>query len=832
MATKPIVNPIPMPTTSQESRNPLVGLGDSDSRRDSGYFTQSRTPARNSNSQQSSRSSSNAVDRSANQVRPVLCGTGPAQSLTQFDKHVDNDTISRFSHIQSQIEKPLLKYVCKFPGKYRSMAIRLMVLGTSESEAKPYIVVLAPEDQCKRVRKFFDKSSVRALCQPGDETMPSFEVLVYGRPPELKEGDDNIDVLVPLINGNLGFTSDTYCGAPIIVRQPSGVEKRATFGGVIKAVSENGDFKLYGLTAGHVVGDTDDDLSIQSATDTVAHSDDLSISDSDSDSDTDGSVEEVQGAVEYFELSDEPENALEFQDDSSASWSSLELGNLGNISKESPLVSPSDGKDSTWISGENFDWALIEMTNYKPNRLRPRSRTRDESSHAVASTSGDLVMPPPLSDYIGFKKSVVVIAGSEGPKRGHISALPSRLLLHPGREFVNSLVVNLEDNKRIVDGDSGSWVVNERTLQVYGHVVATDAFGGGYIMPLDETFRDIKNRLSVASVELASMVDIASVMMLKMADAIFDRSTASPLLPNLALGETTSVTKTDSFRGRAPQSPPMAPSPLVAAEHEQRHRRERDRRSYYGDEPELPDTSRDDLAFADPLVLERGYYDDPSIPRNDHAEPRQSPRIAQRHMRFYDGQRLDSDDYRALRHRTGSLDRLQDRESLWEESGYYGGPQGRDISISRRRGRVVEMDFSPPPRRNASRPRTPVEVCDSGYVSARSSARSSAEPWAWGSAGIYDPPTAPADAYACDSGYGTSRGSGILSAIRSAMRSGRNSKDITSAYRESSVRIHDDRKDRDITVYIHKSRGYDEHAPSSHYEGPRDDMKEESRTYR
>ncbi|RYP29976.1 hypothetical protein DL767_006459 [Monosporascus sp. MG133] len=503
MATRPIVNSISTPTTSQALRKLRDRASDSDFRRDSGYSTQPQTPDKHSNSQQSSQSSSNTVDRTANQVRPVSSTTSPAQSLAEFDKHVDDDTTSRFSHIQSQIEKPLLKYVCKFPGKYRSMAIRLMVLGTSKSEAKPYIVVLAPEDQCKRVRKFFDKSSVRALCQPGDETMPSFEVLVHGRPPEPKEGDDDIEVLVPLINGNLGFTSDTYCGAPIIVRQPSGVEKRATFGGIVKAVSENGDFKLYGLTAGHVVGDTDDDLSVQSATDTVAHSDDLSISDSDSDSDTDGSVEEIQEAVEHIELSDEPEKAPALQDDRSASWSSLELGNLGNISKESPQVSVSGGKDSTWISGENFDWVLIEMAKYKPNRLRPRSRAKDEGSHAVASISGDLVMPPPLSHYIGIKISVVVISGSEGPKRGHISALPSRLLLYPGRKFVNSLVVNLEDNKRIVDGDSGSWVVSERTLQVYGHVVATDAFGGGYIMPLDETFRDIKNRLSVTIASIA-----------------------------------------------------------------------------------------------------------------------------------------------------------------------------------------------------------------------------------------------------------------------------------------------------------------------------------------
>lgn len=60
----------------------------------------------------------------------------------------------------------------------------------------------------------------------------------------------------------------------------------------------------------------------------------------------------------------------------------------------------------------------------------------------ASSISSELQMPPPVSEYLG-RRAVVVISGSKGPKKGYISPLPSRLLLHPGRKFINSLVVNL-----------------------------------------------------------------------------------------------------------------------------------------------------------------------------------------------------------------------------------------------------------------------------------------------------------------------------------------------------------------------------------------------------
>ena len=49
-------------------------------------------------------------------------------------------------------------------------------------------------------------------------------------------------------------------------------------------------------------------------------------------------------------------------------------------------------------------------------------------------------------------------------------------------------------------GDCGSWVVDSHTHEVYGHVVASDAFGEAYVIPMKNTFRCIEKQLSAQRV--------------------------------------------------------------------------------------------------------------------------------------------------------------------------------------------------------------------------------------------------------------------------------------------------------------------------------------------
>lgn len=57
-------------------------------------------------------------------------------------------------------------------------------------------------------------------------------------------------------------------------------------------------------------------------------------------------------------------------------------------------------------------------------------------------------------------------------------------------------------------GDSGSWVVSERTGSVYGHVVSIDAFGEGQVMPISLTLESIRMQLDAVRVWLPTPEDV------------------------------------------------------------------------------------------------------------------------------------------------------------------------------------------------------------------------------------------------------------------------------------------------------------------------------------
>ncbi|KAK4070723.1 hypothetical protein Trihar35433_5190 [Trichoderma harzianum] len=396
--------------------------------------------------------------------RSVPSAPTPIAGFAEFGKSVDNTTISRFRHVLSLLEKPLLEYLrSTIRKKQCPISIRLVVLGRSEDDAKPCIVVLCPEQQSKKVRKFFDKKSIRALRFPEDG-QPSFKLTVFGR----------------------AQSSDGFL-----------VEKRCTFGGVIKASWSNGEIKLYGLTVGHILlDDLEDDMTASTESDQSRCSDDwvFELSDSDSEDKSFDSSEEKQN--------DEAEPLCRME--------------------ELQLTLPDATTDTNYHEPEvYYDWALIDMISYKPNLIRPRRMSHDDAQEDRVFNSRDHELP------------VVLVSGSEGLKGGSLSALPSRLLLGPGREFVDALILNLDGNKQILDGDSGSWVVNETTLEVYGYIVAADTFGGGYIIPLAEAFRNIADILRCQSVDLATTIDMASAKLGRMFDINGEpTATMTPIMAN------------------------------------------------------------------------------------------------------------------------------------------------------------------------------------------------------------------------------------------------------------------------------------------------------------
>ena len=60
----------------------------------------------------------------------------------------------------------------------------------------------------------------------------------------------------------------------------------------------------------------------------------------------------------------------------------------------------------------------------------------------------------------------------------------------------------------LIPGDSGAWVVHERTGKVYGHVVSIDSFGEAYVLPIQGTLDEIRRHTKAKSVWLPSAIEI------------------------------------------------------------------------------------------------------------------------------------------------------------------------------------------------------------------------------------------------------------------------------------------------------------------------------------
>jgi hypothetical protein len=60
----------------------------------------------------------------------------------------------------------------------------------------------------------------------------------------------------------------------------------------------------------------------------------------------------------------------------------------------------------------------------------------------------------------------------------------------------------------LCDGDSGSWVVDSRTYQVYGHLIASDALGGGYVTPLHASLEEMATLMEVQKAQLPTDIDV------------------------------------------------------------------------------------------------------------------------------------------------------------------------------------------------------------------------------------------------------------------------------------------------------------------------------------
>ncbi|RSM05634.1 hypothetical protein CEP52_006175 [Fusarium oligoseptatum] len=389
-----------------------------------------------------------------------------------------NDVIEQMSLLlrEHMVKSRRYKYLSRPKRNPPSMSIRPIMLGTTEEDAKTCLVIFCTDSHGAhdRIRDFLRKSFVKELYQPQDSSEPSFDVHVVGASPRTQAG---VAVGIPIDNSRPDTSTCTLCGTSIYFVQEKSQQKQfATMGGILRLEFPDGTNDLYGLTAEHGAidpGDPDDS--------------DASVSDGGSGYDDSSSGPASPTAMVQIDFDLEPCLDVPTRDDQEMQ---SEFDDLGPVMARVEISALENIQN-----GAFRDWALFPLPTKdlepKPNMLQLQGQQPKA-----------LKMPEGVTD-MSESRTVQIITGS-GLKRATLAPCLSRVLLKPGTSFVWAFTVELQANSDIRLGDSGSWVVDPLTLEVYGHLVATDVLLGAYVIPLVDIIEDIRSRFSKASIQFPS----------------------------------------------------------------------------------------------------------------------------------------------------------------------------------------------------------------------------------------------------------------------------------------------------------------------------------------
>lgn len=390
---------------------------------DSGYNTQATSP--NGRASESAKSS---WYRSS----PISSLFGKRE-IKLIAREVDELALERFKAIQPDFEQFFLVQIRanrRSGVRYAPMSIRVAMMGTSDEDARPYIVILCEASLKPLIQGLIKQDVIANLCEPGELGVPSFKIVVHGNAPRLRFSESDIDVVADTTCIYGRSRENTFCGIPISFRLPNGQRQHATFGGIIKVTTISGDIELLGMTAGHVLHQSDDDSKHTSSIESA------SIRDNQSDAlypeEFQFHGHDVQRTVIYeddddIEVDIEPLTPSESSTStlaSSARWDFEHTTMLGNIID----VMESNGQRNL---RHNYDWALFRLTTYAMNYART-SQGRNELRNVSQRTPGT-----------SGKRSIRMLSGSKGRRRGILMSEPGRILLDGSDEFVDSFMITI-----------------------------------------------------------------------------------------------------------------------------------------------------------------------------------------------------------------------------------------------------------------------------------------------------------------------------------------------------------------------------------------------------
>ncbi|KAM0133549.1 hypothetical protein ACHAO1_006206 [Botrytis cinerea] len=141
-----------------------------------------------------------------------------------------------------------------------------------------------------------------------------------------------------------------------------------------------------------------------------------------------------------------------------------------------------------------LDWALIEFDDgyyERPNAFFSEDELANPKFFETVSAG------PKTSEV-----KVFMISGVSGTREGVLLNRISYIGGKPGENLCQAWNVILSDSGGVFYGDCGSLVVDQETLEVYGHVVASNPSGDAYVVPLQNTFHQISTAFGAKDVSL------------------------------------------------------------------------------------------------------------------------------------------------------------------------------------------------------------------------------------------------------------------------------------------------------------------------------------------
>jgi hypothetical protein len=361
-------------------------------------------------SRQSFAATTSNIDREREGIRRFSKSVPLPPECRSNLRHFPDTPLDQFTEQRFVELIPVVEDTLKPITKTRCWSFRRMFLGNDDTDVAPYIVIFCNERYFKRIQHRVSRPRVIRLCESGDLIL---RILVVPREAKLMHSPTDIEVC--------RNKTTTLCGAPILLVNKSedlysGSSRKATIGGIIKITNADGTSGLCGMTAGHVLDDWQN-----------------------SSVDTASSCSDRSGETDSYQDLDEPkpsssrETEIEYQSVLRGTWDFAETDSFGKIDGSGP-----NGSSDNSIQ-PSHDWALFTTELKMPNELcalkSPGCFERRELKQAARPTF-----------HGGISEPVILIGGSNGPKRGELSSLMSRILIGSSGNFVDAYILTLDEN--------------------------------------------------------------------------------------------------------------------------------------------------------------------------------------------------------------------------------------------------------------------------------------------------------------------------------------------------------------------------------------------------